>query len=1077
MNLNVRSASLCLLLASAAAASAAPLTNLVWTLPSTARIEGDVLVVDVPPGDPETGAEAHAHCRAELDLSDILGEGNGAAVSVRLRARDVTKPDAPWNGVKAMLHYVEGGTGEKQWPGVKFPIGTFDWTNATVRVNRLAAPVPPAGGKATLILGLQGCTGHVEFDLSTLDLAAEDLGVRRVNQDWIVRYPDEGQRRTPLRGCMLPGRATTEDDIETLHRWGATMARFQIMRNWFMDNDCRDLEEYAQWIDSRLDNLEDVLRWAEARGMKICVDLHSPPGGKRPGDRTMNMFFEEQYADAFVETWKRIAARFKGHPAIYGYDLVNEPVQKMPVPFDYWELQRRAAEAVRAIDPDTPIVVESNLSAAPSAFRYLSPLAMDNVIYQIHVYKPHDYTHQGIKGTPPGAVWPDPGRGRDIELLRRTLEPVRAFQERHRARIYVGEFSAASYAPGAERYLRDCISLFEEYGWDWTYHAFREADVWNVEKARNAAGKYAPAADTPRKRALLDGFAGRIPAASVAADIQEVQTPEPELAPLTNLVWRLPAKYAKLDGDRLVVDIPAEAYPASAVAKAELPAALFAGAEGFAISVAAEGSALAKPTKSYLGLKFQMHWKENATGTEAWPNCRNAIGDLPATTLRTETSFGGAHPDSITLELGLQETSGRVVFDLSTLRGAASPGLFQRINQDWIVRYPAVPRAANEGAPQSGAMTCAASPRNDDGGSAANDGALRASESNSSLPPAGRPVIAPKAPVIAAGGGPSLHDAAPRRGVMLPQRDPTEEDFETLAEWGATLVRYQIMRNWSAVGDNRDLAEFAAWIDGKLDCLEKVVLPCARKYGIQVVVDLHVTPGGRTEDREMAMFREKEYADAFVETWRRIATRLKGNADAIYGYDLVNEPVQIGRAPYDYWTLQRRAAEAVREIDPDTAIIVESNDWDSPSGFAYLSPLRMDNVIYQVHCYRPMQFTHQGVHGSPVGAVWPDPSQGWDRDFIRRTFEPVRAFQKRHGAKIYVGEFSAITWAQGADAYLRDCIAVFEEFGWDWSYHAFREWSGWSVEHACEGPGKPFVPSADNPRKRALLDGFAGREP
>ena len=1165
---------LSILLSSAAAASAAPLTNLVWTLPSTARIEGDVLVVDVPPGDPETGAEAHAHCRAELDLSDILGEGNGAAVSVRLRARDVTKPDAPWNGVKAMLHYVEEGTGEKQWPGVKFPIGTFDWTNATVRVNRLAAPVPPAGGKATLILGLQGCTGHVEFDLSTLDLAAEDLGVRRVNQDWIVRYPEaprsgamtgaasqqmtgapaaqmkgaalqqmtsapaaqmnddpsfaggagtlhsaEGgpsfaggagtlhfreadpslhavaQRRTPLRGCMLPGRATTEDDIETLHRWGATMARFQIMRNWFMDNDCRDLEEYAQWIDSRLDNLEDVLRWAEARGMKICVDLHSPPGGKRPGDRTMNMFFEEKYADAFVETWKRIAARFKGHPAIYGYDLVNEPVQKMPAPFDYWELQRRAAEAVRAIDPDTPIVVESNLSAAPSAFRYLSPLAMDNVIYQIHVYKPHDYTHQGIKGTPLGAVWPDPARGRDVELLRRTLEPVRAFQKRHRARIYVGEFSAASYAPGAERYLRDCISLFEEYGWDWTYHAFREADVWNVEKARNAAGKYAPAADTPRKRALLDGFAGRIPAAptaglSVAAaepDVQEVQTPVPELAPLTNLVWRLPAKYAKLDGDRLVVDIPAEAYPASAVAKAELPAALFAGTEGFAISVAAEGSALAKPTKSYLGLKFQMHWKENATGTEAWPNCRNAIGDLPATTLRTETSFGGAHPDSITLELGLQETSGRVVFDLSTLRGAASHGLFRRINEDYVVRYPATPCAANEGAPQSGAMTGAPAAQMKGASSQQMKGtpAAQMHADPSFAGAAGTLHSAEGGPSFAGEAGtrhfreadPSSHDAAPRRGVMLPQRDPTEEDFATLAEWGATLVRYQIMRNWSAVGDNRDLPEFAAWIDGKLDCLEKVVLPCARKYGIQVVVDLHVTPGGRTEDREMAMFREKEYADAFVETWRRIATRLKGNADAIYGYDLVNEPVQIGRAPYDYWTLQRRAAEAVREIDPDTAIIIESNDWDSPSGFAYLSPLRMDNVIYQVHCYRPMQFTHQGVHGSPVGAVWPDPSQGWDRDFIRRTFEPVRAFQKRHGAKIYVGEFSAIAWAQGADAYLRDCIAVFEEFGWDWSYHAFREWSGWSVEHSCEGPGKPFVPSADNPRKRALLDGFAGREP
>ncbi len=568
-------------------------------------------------------------------------------------------------------------------------------------------------------------------------------------------------------------------------------------------------------------------------------------------------------------------------------------------------------------------------------------------------------------------------------------------------------------------------------------------------------------------------LASSVLAAAAAAEPQEVQTPEPELAPLTNLVWKLPARYATLEGDRLVVDIPADAYPASAMATAEVPAALLEGAEGFAMTVEAAGSDLAKPTQSWLGLKFQMHWRDGA-GTEAWPNCRNVVGDLPATVLRNEMSFGDARPVFADLQLGLQGTSGRVEFDLSTLRAAPTPGLFRRINEDWIVRYPAAPRSGAMTGAATQQMTCAASPRNDDGGSVANDGALRANELNSSLPPAGRLVIAPKAPVIAAEGGPSLHDAAPRRGVMLPQRDPTEEDFATLAEWGATLARYQMVRNWSAVGDNRDLDELRAWIDGKLDCLEKVVLPCARKYGIKVVVDLHVTPGGRTEDREMAMFREKEYADAFVETWRRIATRLKGNADAIYGYDLVNEPNQIGRAPIDYWTLQRRAAEAVREIDPDTAIVVESNDWDSPGAFAYLSPLRMDNVIYQVHCYRPMEFTHQGVGGRPVGPVWPDPSKGWDRDLIRRTMEPVREFQKRHGAKIYVGEFSASTWAPGADAYLRDCIAVFEEFGWDWSYHAFREWGGWSVEHASEAPGRPFVPSADNPRKRALLDGFRG---
>ena len=505
--------------------------------------------------------------------------------------------------------------------------------------------------------------------------------------------------------------------------------------------------------------------------------------------------------------------------------------------------------------------------------------------------------------------------------------------------------------------------------------------------------------------ALLPSFFALAPAAA-AEEPQEVQTPEPELAPLTNLAWRLPAKYATLEGDRLLVDIPADAYPASAVATAELPLALLEGAKGFSMTVEAEGSGLAKPTKPWLGLKFQLHWRDAANAREEWPNVRNAIGDLPAGVLRNDCSFGGARPGFAELQLGIQGSSGRVEFDLSTLRAGPAQGVFRRINEDYVVRYPTARRQ-------------------------------------------------------------------PRRGVMLPGRDPTEEDFETLEAWGATLVRYQMMRNWSAVGDNRDLDEYAAWIDSKLDCLERVVLPCARKHGIRVVVDLHVTPGGRDASREMAMFREKEYADAFVETWRRIATRFKGNADAIYGYDLVNEPTQVGRAPFDYWTLQRRAAEAIRAIDPDTAIIVESNDWDSPFAFSYLSPLRMDNVIYQVHCYRPMDFTHQGVHGSAVGAVWPDPSKDWDRDLIRRTMEPVREFEKRHGARIYVGEFSAIAWAEGAENYLRDCIAVFEEFGWDWTYHAFREWSGWSVEHEGSDP-KHLVPSEDNPRKRVLLDGLRG---
>ena len=315
---------------------------------------------------------------------------------------------------------------------------------------------------------------------------------------------------------MLPSKPTTEDDIETLHQWGATMARFQIMRRFLSVEDNQDLPEYWAWIDKRLDNLENVLKWAQARGMKICVDLHSFPGGLRASDRDSNMLHDEKWAAAFVETWRRIARRFNGHPALYGYDLVNEPKQISFAPISYWEIQRRAAEAIREIDKVTPIVVESNMAASPGAFRYLSPLAMDNVIYQCHIYAPQPFTHQGVatnarKQNGKIPFWPDPSTVWDRDYSRNPVKQVRIFQEKHKCRIYVGEFSAVGYAPGADQWMRDAIAVFEEYGWDWTYHAFREWPGWSVEHeaddpAADHPATFHRAEDTPRKQALLEGF-------------------------------------------------------------------------------------------------------------------------------------------------------------------------------------------------------------------------------------------------------------------------------------------------------------------------------------------------------------------------------------------------------------------------------------------------------------------------------------------------------------------------------------------------------------------------------------------
>ena len=50
------------------------------------------------------------------------------------------------------------------------------------------------------------------------------------NASWRVAYPAHVAETPPLRGVMLPGGPCTEDDFRTLREWGATLARYQMIR-------------------------------------------------------------------------------------------------------------------------------------------------------------------------------------------------------------------------------------------------------------------------------------------------------------------------------------------------------------------------------------------------------------------------------------------------------------------------------------------------------------------------------------------------------------------------------------------------------------------------------------------------------------------------------------------------------------------------------------------------------------------------------------------------------------------------------------------------------------------------------
>ena len=93
----------------------------------------------------------------------------------------------------------------------------------------------------------------------------------------------------------------------------------------------------------------------------------------------------------------------------------------------------------------------------------------------------------------------------------------------------------------------------------------------------------------------------------------------------------------------------------------------------------------------------------------------------------------------------------------------------------------------------------------------------------------------------------------------------------------------------------------------------------------------------------------------------------------------------------------------------------------------------------------------------------------WNKEQMRAALKDVIEFQRKYGVPIYIGEFSVVNWAANGERWLADAIELFEEYGWDWTYHAFREAATWSLEHEGSAPRK-FKRSSDNPRLRVIKE-------
>ncbi len=248
---------------------------------------------------------------------------------------------------------------------------------------------------------------------------------------------------------------------------------------------------YAEFPPYALDtdvqnNLDTLLTMAENAGLFAVISARSGPGRSdfnlsAPFPVTNSLWTNQAPQDAWAAMWKYTANRYQDRAFVVGYDLMVEPNSNVLLGGNWWDpaqfypahagslydwnqLHPRIAAAVREVDANTPVLVGSMDYSAISWMPYLQLTGDPRSVYTAHPYEPSTYTSQD-----PGVPYNYPGVDADGVMINHAwldsyLAPMDAFAATNGVPVAANEFGAKRWAPGADLFVGDMMSLLEARG-------------------------------------------------------------------------------------------------------------------------------------------------------------------------------------------------------------------------------------------------------------------------------------------------------------------------------------------------------------------------------------------------------------------------------------------------------------------------------------------------------------------------------------------------------------------------------------------------------------------------------------
>lgn len=319
---------------------------------------------------------------------------------------------------------------------------------------------------------------------------------------------------------------------------------------------------------------------------------------------------------------------------------------------------------------------------------------------------------------------------------------------------------------------------------------------------------------------------------------------------------------------------------------------------------------------------------------------------------------------------------------------------------------------------------------------------------------------------------PELDGAALGPGAVGPPYNL--DDFLGLARLGANTV----IISHPGVFSEKPPFELDACVLANLDRL----LELARQANLFAVIALRTGPG-RSEFTffhgaadtwftssylDDTVWIDDSAQSAWARMWSYVAARYR-NSKVVVGYELMVEPNSNhvclgayeplgflethGRTSYDWNSLYPRLLAAVRAMDEQTPVLVDSMSYASLLWLPVLEPSGDPNVVHTVHQYAPVAYCHQSPQC--VTCLYPgqcdldgdgqeDP---FNRQAVDELFDLMSDYAARHNAVLAVAELGVSRWAPGAADFLEAQLDSLENRGLSWAY--------WMFPAAWSRPGNP----------------------